>query len=125
MSKKDYYANVVKTPKGDYYKTHYFKQRKNYLERNPGTLFSDRIFMGLEVIMSQNQGDNAYNHFGPLENTLHPEHLRSIITDYNNEEEAEEEFPCRNLNFAYKIITLKDIAPKIVNWPRSKPIKDE
>ena len=52
--------------------------------------------------------------------------MRQFIQEYRDENEDDDvEFPVRNLHFSYKIIALKDIAPKIVNWPRSKPIKKD
>ena len=103
--------------------------------RPKGTLFSNDIYVGVNIdIVSRdmfyhNKNDSGafyYNHFGPIENTLHPQTMRQFIQEYRDENEDDDvEFPVRNLHFSYKIIALKDIAPKIVNWPRSKPIKKD
>jgi hypothetical protein len=123
ISKEDYNANVKK-PKGGkfWWKGHGFKKGK-ILEKKGRTL-SNKIYAGLKILLNNNQTDIT-NHFGPIENTIHPNRLRELIREYNDENETEEEYNTRNLNFQYKIIKLKDVEPKIVNWPRSKPIKSE
>ena len=123
ISKEDYYANVKKTKGGKFWwKGHGFKKGK-LLEKKGRTL-SNKIYAGLKILLNNNQTDIS-NHFGPIENTIHPNRLRELIREYNDENETEEEYNTRNLNFQYKIIKIKDVEPKIVNWPRSKPIKSE
>ena len=134
ISEKEYKANVTKSPAKSHWSKHTFSQRKLF-NKQKGRLFSNDIYVGVNIdIVSRdiyyhskdNSGAFYYNHFGPIENTLHPQNMRTFIQEFRDENEDEDaEFPVRNLHFSYKIIALKDIAPKIVNWPRSKPIKKD
>jgi hypothetical protein len=122
ISEKNYNLNVKKATKGDGYATkHYFYKNKSL--KKAGQLLSDRIFVGLEVI-SQRQSIACNNFFGPIINNISPTSLREIRREYNEEEDTDEDIPTRPLYFKYKIIKLKDISPKIVNWPRNKPVKN-
>ena len=131
ISQKDYKANVNKSPAKSHWSKHMFNKKKY----QKGMLFSEDIFVGVNIDihsrdvyyhLQDDSGAAYYNHFGPIQNTLHPKHMRTMIHEYRDENEDDDaEFPVRNLHFSYKIIRLTDIAPKIVNWPRSKPIKKE
>lgn len=120
IDRKDYNLNIVKG-KG-YLNTHQFKNATKAQKRK-GESFSDRIFLGLEATMQSNVL-RCENFFGPILNNTSPIGLRSIRREWQDEEEEDEQdYPVRQLYFKYKTIELKDISPKIVNWPRTKPIK--
>tara|TARA_B100001079_G_scaffold138882_2_gene119025 strand:- start:1249 stop:2616 length:1368 start_codon:yes stop_codon:yes gene_type:complete len=134
IGEKEYKANVIKSPAKSHWTKHMFNQRKMF-NQYKGKLFSNDIYVGVNIDIfsrdmyyhnQQSSGAFYYNHFGPIENTIHPHTMRNFIQEYRDENEDDDaEFPVRNLHFSYKIIELKDIAPKIVNWPRSKPIKKD
>ena len=52
---------------------------------------------------------------------MHPQKVQNSMGDW----EEDNEYPIGSLFFNHKIIELSDITPKIVNWPRNKPVKVE
>jgi len=123
ISRKNYMANIKKYEKHENHKKHIFLRDINSDRRGKlkNWYFNkERFFIGNKITISDHEFDSV-NFIGPIENPMHPQKVQNSMGDW----EEDNEYPIGSLFFNHKIIELSDITPKIVNWPRNKPVKVE